>query len=171
LQALDPATIAINNLPSVSFAQRGDLPNQPGIYFVLDAQRTVHYIGRAKRLCFRWVTHHRLADFRKMDTLAIAYVTVSDPELLPAIEQAMIAYFDPPLNRRQYSEHPICATIHLKMSPALRNSILGKLRARGTTMQSFFVGIMEMIVADEDFFDLLERKRNDFREQREPVHS
>jgi hypothetical protein len=63
------------------------------------------------------------------------------------------------------------ATIHLKTTPALRNRILGKLRGRGTTMQSFFVDIMELIDGDEALLELLEHKRNDLRERRELVHS
>jgi hypothetical protein len=62
------------------------------------------------------------------------------------------------------------ATIHLKTSPTLRNRILGKLRTRGTTMQSFFIDIMELIDADEEFLEMLETKRHGLREQRDFVH-
>jgi hypothetical protein len=63
------------------------------------------------------------------------------------------------------------ATVHLKMTAALRNCILGKLRGRGTTMQSFFVDIAQLIATDEALLELLEHKRNDLRERRELVHS
>jgi hypothetical protein len=63
------------------------------------------------------------------------------------------------------------ATIHLKTSHDLRNRVLGKLRTRGTTMQSFFVDIMEMIDSDDALLEMLERKRNDRRESRSLVHS
>ena len=62
------------------------------------------------------------------------------------------------------------ATIHLKTSPALRNRILGKLRGRGITMQSFFVDLMELIDTDEAVLEMLERKCHDLKEQRELVH-
>lgn len=51
------------------------------------------------------------------------------------------------------------ATIHLKTSPTLRNRVLGKLRARGTTMQAFFEDIMRLIDTDDAFLELLEKKR------------
>jgi hypothetical protein len=101
LLAFDPTTVVIKSLPSVLFAERGDLPNAPGIYFVLDAEKTVQYIGRAKRLCFRWQNHHRWQDFHRVTGISIAYLHVTDPALLPEIEAAMITYFDPPLNRER----------------------------------------------------------------------
>jgi hypothetical protein len=63
------------------------------------------------------------------------------------------------------------ATIHLKTTSGLRNRVLGKLRGRGTTMQSFFVDIMELIDGDEALLEFLEQKRDDLRGQRELVHS
>ena len=63
------------------------------------------------------------------------------------------------------------ATIHLKTSYDLRNRVLGKLRTRGTTMQSFFTDVMELIVSDAALLEMLETKRNGLREQRELVHT
>lgn len=63
------------------------------------------------------------------------------------------------------------ATVHLKTSPELRNRVLGKLRSRGTTMQSFFVDVMRLIDGDEALLDMLESKRHDLDESRELVRS
>jgi len=80
------------------------LPNVAAIYFVLGDNNQVLYVGRAKSLCFRWQSHHRLADFKKIPELHIAYLTFTDAMLLPDIEKALIAYFDPPFNN--YWPHP-----------------------------------------------------------------
>jgi hypothetical protein len=58
------------------------------------------------------------------------------------------------------------ATIHLKITPALRNRISGILRLRGVTMQSFFADLMELIDKDEALLELLEQKRDALKAQR-----
>lgn len=96
---LAPETVNPSMLPALPFTERAKLPNVAAIYFVLDAEHDVLYIGRAKSLCFRWQNHHRIGDFRKGINLWIAYLSVTDAALLPSIEKALIAHFDPPVNR------------------------------------------------------------------------
>jgi len=53
------------------------------------------------------------------------------------------------------------ATIHLKTSVELRNCILGKLRSRGTTMQSFFTDVIALLAKDTQELERLEQKCRD----------
>ena len=90
-------TLDITALPGCPVAERKQLPDRPGIYFVLDGA-TVLYIGRAVNLRNRWAQHHRLA---QVGSAKIAYQEVSDPAMLDAVEIACIDHFQPTLNRTQ----------------------------------------------------------------------
>jgi hypothetical protein len=63
------------------------------------------------------------------------------------------------------------ATIHLKISHALRNRILGKLRSRGTTMQSFFTDLIELLDTDDQLLEQLDKERHVFREKRHALQA
>jgi excinuclease UvrABC nuclease subunit len=86
----------------VALTKKDQLPNVAAIYFVLDAAKDVLYIGRSKSLCFRWQSHHHYARFESLPDIRIAWLTVSDMTLLPDIEKALIAHFQPPLNGPRY---------------------------------------------------------------------
>lgn len=107
---VEPCKLNLRTLPAVALAEKALLPNVAAIYFVLNVEHEVQYIGRAKSLCFRWQSHHRLADFREIPQVQVAYLVVSDVTLLPDIEQALIEYFHPPLNRwrNQYGYISTC---------------------------------------------------------------
>lgn len=87
--------IEIRRLPSVPVQQRDTLPKMEGIYFVLSGDGVVQYIGRSSNLYLRWRTHHRLNLYTKDPCYTIAWLSVSNAELLPAIEKACIDYFKP----------------------------------------------------------------------------
>ena len=90
LATIDPLT-----LPSLSLANRSALPSCPAVYFALEGDR-VSYIGRTTNLQQRWMAHHRYSQLSI--EARIAWLECSDPELLPEIEEALIAHFNPPLN-------------------------------------------------------------------------
>lgn len=152
---LAPETVKVETLPALPFAERLRLPDVAAIYFVLDALGGVQYIGRANRLKKRWIGHHRLDEFSHISNAHIAYLIITDVSLLPDIERALIARFEPPCNQHGQG----MATIHVKVNQSERERLLWLLRAQGTTMQAFFADIVEMVVADEDFFDMLTMRR------------
>jgi hypothetical protein len=55
------------------------------------------------------------------------------------------------------------AWIGIRTTPHLRNSLLGKVRTRGITMQGFLVEVLELLDTDEGFlttvFAMVEAKR------------
>lgn len=99
MSLLAPETINIRALPAVALAEKGLLPNVAAIYFVLNADHDVQYIGRASSLCFRWTSHHMLEELRTLPDVRIAYLVMDDPDDLPSLEKECIAHFVPPLNR------------------------------------------------------------------------
>lgn len=95
-----PAQVNPALLPSVRLESRKQLPENPCIYFAIDPQNTIQYIGRSVNPRQRWQSHHRFKQLNQMGGVKIAYLDVSDPELLPEIEEALIQHFSPILNGR-----------------------------------------------------------------------
>lgn len=95
---IDPQTLNLNSLPSVPLEKRNELPQIACIYLALDRNKVVQYVGKTTKLRSRWEAHHKGVDLAILGGIEIAYVEVSNKELLPAIEKALIKYFNPPLN-------------------------------------------------------------------------
>ena len=86
-------------LPSLPLTERQKLPKLPAIYFVITVDGEILYIGRSKNLAARWAVHHRYAELKTIANVRIGWLHYSDELLLPEIEDALIKYFLPPLNR------------------------------------------------------------------------
>jgi len=95
---INPAEINFSALPWVPLDATAGFPSQPGIYFAIDSTGTIQYIGRSGDVRGRWKRHHRYEDLAAIGGVKIAYLFVDTPELLPAIEEALIAWFRPLLN-------------------------------------------------------------------------
>lgn len=96
---LDPATIDPFSLPHVALKEKRLLPDCAGIYFVLSAERRLVYVGRTNSLKQRWITHHLLDRLHAVEGFKIAWCTVGTVAVLPDIEAALIAHFQPAMNR------------------------------------------------------------------------
>jgi putative transcriptional regulator len=94
---INPATIDPLALPSLPLCERSQLPTTPCIYFAVDAQGVVQYIGRAINLRTRWQAHGKGVELGAIAGIRIAYLQ-TDLNLLSEIEAALIAWFRPPLN-------------------------------------------------------------------------
>lgn len=94
----NPSTITPAALPSVSLIDRNRLPSKPCIYFAIDAQGVVQYIGRSANPRKRWRQHHCAPALAEMENVRIAYLLI-DADLLHNVELALIEWFNPPLNR------------------------------------------------------------------------
>lgn len=88
----------IDSLPSVPIESKSQLPKASCVYMAIDGHGVIQYVGRSANLSVRWANHHKHDDLSKMEGVKIAYMTVSDVELLPVVEMALIEWFDPPLN-------------------------------------------------------------------------
>ncbi len=94
----DIHSISPLTLPSVFLEERSKLPDTSCIYFAINSQGAIQYIGRSVNLRQRWLAHHRYHQLEKMGDVKIAYLSVDSPELLYEIEKALIEWFQPPLN-------------------------------------------------------------------------
>jgi hypothetical protein len=95
---LDIEQINLESLPSVSIEDWRHLPETSCIYFAIDAQGIVQYIGRSVNLRQRWINHHRKKQLACIGGVKIAYLSISNLDLLPELEKALIDWFDPKLN-------------------------------------------------------------------------
>lgn len=95
---IKPIDINLNSLPSVALAEKHLLPDFAAIYFVIDIDGNIQYIGQAKNTRKRWLGHHRTPQLELMNGVRIAFLTVNDTDLLNSIEQACIEFFTPALN-------------------------------------------------------------------------
>ena len=106
---INPSEINLSSLPWLPLEERSAFPRQPAIYFAIDAQDQIQYIGRSIDPKLRWSGHHRYEQLAAIERVRIAYLFVDSPELLPAIEAALIEWFDPPLNvaGKVFSSEPL----------------------------------------------------------------
>ncbi len=97
---INAESIDISILPSLFLSDRKQLPKVACIYFAIDAMGQIQYIGKSVNLRQRWCgSHHRIEQLKSMENIRIAWLEVSDPLLLPKIENALISQFSPPLNK------------------------------------------------------------------------
>lgn len=96
---ISPAAVNPLTLPSVSLEQRSKLPQTPCIYFAIDSQGAIQYIGKAKNPRTRWRAHDKGIELSMMGGVRIAYLEIN-ADLLPEVENALISWFAPPLNTR-----------------------------------------------------------------------
>lgn len=95
---INPCEINLNKLPSVYLTTKNKLPKKAGIYFVLDNESNVVYVGKTVNFYRRWLQHHRYNQLTELNYTKISYLYVDNIELLSSIEKALINYFKPKLN-------------------------------------------------------------------------
>ena len=93
-------TAQISTLPSLAFEYRQDLPPIPALYFALNSQREIVYIGETENLRTRWKSHHRA---RQMSAggYRIHWMEMADADQRQSSERRAIAYFRPQWNHTE----------------------------------------------------------------------
>jgi DNA-binding Xre family transcriptional regulator len=94
---LNPAEINPLALPSVALDDRRQLPVEPCIYFAIDGQGVVQYVGQSQNPRRRWQGHNQLKHLSKMTGVCVAYMPVR-PSLLTGFEEILISKYRPALN-------------------------------------------------------------------------
>ncbi|NJL11288.1 MAG: helix-turn-helix domain-containing protein [Calothrix sp. SM1_7_51] len=93
-------------LPSVRFGENQSLPNTPGVYFVLNQNGEILYIGQSINLRQRLrVGHHRYSEFLGIGAVCVAWLSCNIDEL-EDIEVQLIHLLKPILNNEPQSEYP-----------------------------------------------------------------
>lgn len=94
---IDPASVDVSALPWLPLEAKSAFPRQPCVYFAIDDQNAIQYVGRAKNAKQRWGSHHKYKDLKALDGIRIAYLFLP-ADSLPKVEAQFIARFAPPLN-------------------------------------------------------------------------
>lgn len=90
----------LSKLPSLFWSQKASLPNCPAVYFVVDSENRVLYVGKATNLLARWKDHHRFEQLNKINRkipLRLAWLECS-LQKLDATEKLFIENCLPLLN-------------------------------------------------------------------------
>lgn len=139
------------DLPSLPIEWKSALPKCSGIYFAIDSEGRIQYIGRSKNINQRWAGHHRNEQLLKIGGVRIAWLEISDHSLLPDIESALIEWFVPPLNRVVVSREEECVLTSLRISARLtQKDIATALGVTVTTVQNWESGRRELKLTPKD---------------------
>ncbi|MDJ0634921.1 MAG: GIY-YIG nuclease family protein [Xenococcaceae cyanobacterium MO_188.B29] len=77
----EPETVDLSELPSFPLSWKKALPKTSGIYFAIDSEDVIHYIGMSKNINNRWISHHRYEQLLEMEDIKLAWLEVSDIKL------------------------------------------------------------------------------------------
>ena len=93
-------SLDIKSLPRVRLSDRRNLPDVPGVYFVVDDRDIVYYIGRSKSIASRWGSHDKTRVFEDLAQKAQFFIHYLQSDDHERIEKDAIRFFDPLLNQR-----------------------------------------------------------------------
>lgn len=93
----------IGELPYVTLSERQQLPDCAAVYFVIDVNDRILYVGQAKNLLARWKNHHRLYKLEQLNQESPVRLAwqVCNEEDLSEIEKRLITEYQPLLNNTQ----------------------------------------------------------------------
>jgi predicted GIY-YIG superfamily endonuclease len=95
----------LSQLPSLPLTQSNQLPQHSAIYFAINAEFQVLYIGKALNLQARWKGHHRLDQLMRIHKKSPVRLAWLDCRViltqLEAMENHYISIYNPLLNRTQ----------------------------------------------------------------------
>lgn len=142
---IDPQSLDLSSLPSVPLGSKSELPNEAAIYFAIDSQRTIQYIGRTANLNQRWQGHHRTKALKAMGQVRIAYLAL-DADLLPSVENALIKYFDPALNRSAQEKTGIVQLV-VEIDKELMENLKALAKAEDRTLKATVIRLLNQAIA------------------------
>lgn len=87
----------IEALPCVTWPDRVLMPDSPGLYFVLVGTEVL-YVGKSGCLRKRWHQYPLRRLFERAGPFAIAWVEISDPEVLTVTEKGSVRALRPAFN-------------------------------------------------------------------------
>jgi predicted GIY-YIG superfamily endonuclease len=101
----------LNNLPSVKLLDKEKLPAVSGIYFAIDNNNQLWYIGKAQNIYKRWINHHRYYQLEKINKknpiILRWHECENDENTLIQLENHFIEYYFPALNQTQVEARKI----------------------------------------------------------------
>jgi hypothetical protein len=111
---ISPDDLDLSSLPWMPLSARTGLIDEPGIYFAVDSDGVVQYIGRSKGVRGRWKSHHRFCELDSMQGIRICFLALPR-EQLQMVEKQCILYFNPALNQTKVKEHHLLDSYFLEL--------------------------------------------------------
>ena len=115
---IDPKALDMSSIPSVYLESKSELPRESAIYFAIDSQRRIQYIGRSSDIKQRWMQHHKFSELTSIGNVRIAYLCM-DVDILPSVERALIEWFQPPLNKSLSGVNSLETTKNVRIEASL----------------------------------------------------
>jgi len=90
---INPETLDLSLLPSLPIEEKSHFPRVACVYFVIDGEEQIQYIGRSINLFLRWKNHHRINQVERCKDARVAWLKVEDPFSLSKVESVLIEFF------------------------------------------------------------------------------
>ena len=147
---INPETLDLSALPSVTLEAKSQLPTQSAIYFAIDSQGIVQYIGRSTNIHRRWLKHHRFSQLKSIGDIRIAYLFV-DSDLLSNVETALVKWFQPPLNwAKNNLPNDGLVPLNVRIPESLHEKINRLAESEGRLKQFTVARLLEAAIAKSD---------------------
>ncbi|MEM6404225.1 MAG: GIY-YIG nuclease family protein [Cyanobacteria bacterium P01_D01_bin.116] len=147
---INPKTLDIKTLPWLPLEEKAAFPKKSAIYFAIDSQGTVQYIGRSANVRQRWGNHHKYDVLSEIGNIKIAYLFVDAVELLPKIEAALIEWFKPPLNNSLSSFTNTSEKINFTCEPEDKQYLREWAAREGRTLSNLVERIVKEAIAEDE---------------------
>lgn len=150
---MDVDSVNLAELPTVAFTERKALPDVPAVYFVLDGNGDMLYIGQSLSIARRWVSHSHHKKLRLLGARRIAWLTVSDPSLLLQVERACIEHFQPSVNGklgRPPVDEPLDMNLTVRITPHLYERLEHISAATGLSIGTMLRDVIERWATREE---------------------
>lgn len=92
------SALTVGDLTNLPIGNEGEVPHQPAIFFTLTTTGRILKIGSSPDLGEDWRTQLRAIAHCDLPEVRSVWLAVSDPALLPKLEQLFIDQFKPVLN-------------------------------------------------------------------------
>lgn len=101
---IKPKDICVEKLPYLSFLEKRYLPKNKAIYFVLNSNKEILYIGGTINLRSRFNNHHHKQEFFAINDCTIAWLRLNESTCSKILEKECILYFRPIYNKMGITE-------------------------------------------------------------------
>lgn len=141
---MSPKLPPVTKLPNVPISERKSLPECMCVYFALDGDNVILYIGRTLDLRYRFRSHGKLTELIQNGCEKIAWLEIKDKRTLERTERNLIFEFKPLLNMTWHSR------AYLAASHEIKRKIIEVTTTLGITVDEFLGQAVESATARLD---------------------
>lgn len=112
---IKPETICVKALSSILLIEKVYLPKIKAIYFVLNGNKEIIYIGCTTNLRARFYKHHHEQEFLSINQCSIAWLALNESIYHEELEKMCILYFKPICNKISITEDNMTVSKRIKI--------------------------------------------------------